>query len=449
MSRTDKFISFFRNYLPSPFTLAVLLTFVSFLLALIFTDSAPGSDQPHALQLLGHWQDGFWKLLTFAMQMMLMLVLGHVLALTRPVAALVNAGLKFCHNTASAALVVTLLTMLLAFFNWGLGLIFGAIFARKVGEYASARQIPLNYPLIGAAGYVGLMVWHGGLSGSAPLKINDPGHQFEAISGVVSMDESVGSTMNLVVSLLLLLILPAAMFLLGRKSPGKLIQLDEYQGDSLVFRAETPAEKLDGSRILSLLLGGIFLLACIYLALIKPDKISLSFLNPDFINLLLFGLCLLLHDHFHAFIKATESAIVGSTGIMIQFPLYAGIMGILAGSGLIDLVSDFFVQISTPETFPVLTFLSAGVVNFFVPSGGGQWAVQGGIVLEAAKELGVPFGKAVMALAYGDQLTNMMQPFWALPLLGITGLKARDILPYCLFLMLLGGIIFTFGLILF
>ena len=133
---------------------------------------------------------------------------------------------------------------------------------------------------------------------------------------------------------------------------------------------------------------------------------------------------------------------------MIQFPLYAGIMGILAGSGLIGIISDFFVKISTPETFPVYTFFSAGLVNFFVPSGGGQWAVQGGIVLEAAKALDVPFGKAVMALAYGDQITNMLQPFWALPLLGITGLKARQILPYTWYLMLIGSAIFIAGLFL-
>jgi short-chain fatty acids transporter len=121
-------------------------------------------------------------------------------------------------------------------------------------------------------------------------------------------------------------------------------------------------------------------------------------------------------------------------------------MGIMTESGLIHRISDFFVAVSTERTFPVFTFFSAGLVNVFVPSGGGQWAVQGPVILEAAQRLGVSLPKAVLALSYGDQLTNMLQPFWALPLLGITRLKAREILPYTLLFMFVGGIIYLGGL---
>ena len=134
---------------------------------------------------------------------------------------------------------------------------------------------------------------------------------------------------------------------------------------------------------------------------------------------------------------------------MIQFPLYFGIMGIMSNSGLVEQFSAFFVQHCTEVTFPIYTFFSAGIVNIFVPSGGGQWAVQGPIIVNAANELGVSLPKSIMALAYGDQLTNMLQPFWALPLLGITGLKAKQILPYTLFLMLIGMVIFIGGLLIF
>ena len=142
-------------------------------------------------------------------------------------------------------------------------------------------------------------------------------------------------------------------------------------------------------------------------------------------------------------------AITGASGILIQFPLYFGIMGIMNHSGMVDIMSDFFVNISNETTFPIFTFISAGIVNVFVPSGGGQWAVQGPIIVQAATDLGISLPKSIMALAYGDQLTNMLQPFWALPLLGITGLKAKDILPYTLILFLAGGLIFLTGLVLF
>ena len=124
-------------------------------------------------------------------------------------------------------------------------------------------------------------------------------------------------------------------------------------------------------------------------------------------------------------------------------------MGIMKYSGMIEIMSDFFISISNEYTFPIFTFCSAGIVNVFVPSGGGQWAIQGPIIIEAATKIGVSIPKSVMALAYGDQITNMLQPFWALPLLGITGLKAKEILPYTLSLMLIGGIIFIIGLLVF
>ena len=161
------------------------------------------------------------------------------------------------------------------------------------------------------------------------------------------------------------------------------------------------------------------------------------------------GLGISLHASFNSFLKGINQAIGGASGILIQFPLYFGIMGLMNSSGLVGVFSDFFVNISNSTTFPIFTFFSAGIVNVFVPSGGGQWGVQGPIIIEAASQLNVPYWKSVMALAYGDQITNMLQPFWALPLLGITGLKAKEILPYSLLLMLAGIVIFIAALLVF
>jgi short-chain fatty acids transporter len=440
-----RLIRVFKALLPAPFTIAVVLTLVTFVLAYFLS---PEQETP--LSLIAYWEKGLWNspLLVFAVQMMLMLVLGHVLALTKTISHWIDKATLFCSNTAQAAAWVTLLTLIVSFFNWGLGLVFGAIFARKVGEYATKNNIPLNYPLIGAAGYSGLMVWHGGISGSAPIKIAEKGHFLEEQMGVISQSETIFSSMNISISLVLLIVLPSLMYVLGKKGESRIIKLKTTPIENEKVEIEG-AERLDHSKILAYLFGGIIVFYCMYKALILPQGLSLSFITPNFINLFLLGLGILLHKNFNHFLKGVNQAVSGASGILIQFPLYFGIMGIMNSSGLVGVFSDFFVSISNATTFPIFAFISAGIVNVFVPSGGGQWGVQGPIIIEAASQLNVPYWKAVMALAYGDQLTNMLQPFWALPLLGITGLKAKDILPYSLLLLLVGGSIFVIGLLLF
>ena len=129
---------------------------------------------------------------------------------------------------------------------------------------------------------------------------------------------------------------------------------------------------------------------------------------------------------------------------------YSGvpIFGVMKYSGLITVVAGWVASISSARTLPLATFLSAGAVNLFVPSGGGQWGVQGPVVVEAAQSLDADLGRAQMGLAYGDEWTNMLQPFWALPLLALTGLRARDIMGYCAALMLLVTPIFVAALLL-
>ena len=442
---TDRLIRIFKSILPAPFTIAVILTLVTLILAYFIS---PNKQTP--LSLLNYWEKGLWNppLLVFALQMMLMLVLGHVLALTKTVSNLIDKATQLCSNTSQAAAWVTLLTLLVSFFNWGLGLIFGAIFARKVGEYASRNNISLNYPLIGAAGYSGLMVWHGGISGSAPIKIAEKNHFLEDKMGVISQSETIFSNMNISISLILIIVLPFLMFMLGKKGNSKIIHLNPIPISKLKKKVEG-AEHLDHSNLLAYTFGGIIILYCLYKSLIVTEQLSLSFITPNFINLFLLGLGIILHKNFNSFLKGVNQAIVGASGILIQFPLYFGIMGIMNSSGLVNVFSDFFVSISNTTTFPIFTFISAGIVNIFVPSGGGQWGVQGPVIIDAASQLNVPYWKAVMALAYGDQITNMLQPFWALPLLGITGLKAKEILPYTLIMLFIGSSIFIIGLLIF
>jgi short-chain fatty acids transporter len=254
--------------------------------------------------------------------------------------------------------------------------------------------------------------------------------------------------MNLFVIALLLLILPLAMYWIGKQVKSTVINLanNETTEDSVRLLG---AEKLDHSRMFSFFFGGIILVYIGYKIAVDYNYDLLKFFNPNNINLLLFSLAIILHQNFFNFLKAIDKAIGGASGILIQFPLYFGIMGIMKSSGLVTDISAFFVEISNKTTYPIFTFLSAGLVNIFVPSGGGQWAIQGPIIVKAASDLGISLPKSIMALAYGDQLTNMLQPFWALPLLGITGLKAKDIIPYTLFIMIIGTVIYISGLLLF
>lgn len=450
MNASDRFLKIVKTFLPTPFTIAVGLTAVTFWIA-VFASNNVQSIGTSIVDTLGYWENGLWNsgLMVFALQMMLMLVLGHVLALSQPVNTFISSFIKYCNTTAKAALLVTFLTILVSLFNWGLGLIFGAIFARKVGDQAQQNNIPLNYPLIGAAGYSGLMVWHGGLSGSAPIKVAEPGHFLEQTTGVISQAETVFSSMNLTISIALIIVVPLVMYFIGKQSRPEVISIRNTDNQISHDTRIEGAERLDHSKFLAIALGGIILSFALYKAVILPENLSLNFITPNFINFLLLGLGILFHGNFHRFLLAVDEAIGGASGILIQFPLYFGIMGIMKDSGLVNQLSSFFVSISNETTFPIFTFFSAGLVNIFVPSGGGQWAVQGPIIVDAAQQLNVSIPKSIMALAYGDQITNMLQPFWALPLLGITGLKAKEILPYTLLLLVVGSIIFILGLLLF
>ena len=457
MRLTRAIETLFRKYLPSPFTIAILLTLFTMALALLFAKLP--TDTNRLVTVFSYWEDGIWNngLLVFAYQMMLILVLGHVLVLSKPMSRLIHRLTSLVKNTANAAFIVALSTMLVSFFNWGLALIFGALLARKVAEYAQNNNIPLNYPLIGAAGYTGLMVWHGGISGSAPIKVSEQGHLKDLMRGVgneslasqmpdyISTSETVFSNWNLLIFAVVVLLISMLAYRLGKNANPTPLNLTTFKFKDHLDEVPRGAEKLDRSRVLSISMGILILVvfAIQYLPMLRSLNIT-----PNMLNFFMLGLALILHGSFRNFLLAIEEAISDTSGILIQFPLYFGIMGIMGNSGMVSSISDFFVSVSNEVTLPIFTFFSGGLVNIFVPSGGGQWAVQGPLVLESALQLNVPLPKAVMALAYGDQITNMLQPFWALPLLGITKLKAKEILPYTLLFMFLGSAIYIIGLLL-
>ncbi len=437
-----------EKWMPSPFTIAVLLTVVAFVLAGIFTTTSDSATE-HYGNLINYWNKGFWELLSFGMQMVLMLLLGHVIALSKPVDKLIQVFTSNIKSGAQAAYLTTLLTILVSLFNWGLGLIFGAILARKFGEQLQKQRIEHNYPLIAACGYVGLMVWHGGLSGSAPLKVADEGHFLVDKIGVITVDQTVFSTMNIVCMILLIALVPFVMYLIGKRSSQSNVVAELEKEANNSRNEQEGSQLLDRTNMVGWFLGAIMLIYCVYVALSSSSTGIMGFVNTNYINFLLFGLAVVLHGSVNNFTGAAQKAVEGTLGIILQFPLYAGIMGIMKYSGLTLVVSEAMVAGSSEWSLPALTMISSGLVNILVPSGGGQWAVQGEIVVSSAQVLGVSIPKNIMALAYGDQLTNMLQPFWALPLLGITKLQAKHIFPYTFMLFLVGLSIFLGILLIF
>lgn len=430
-----------KRALPSPFSIALILTFFTVFLATFLTGTKSFSN---FINVVKFWQSGFWDLLNFAMQMMIMLVLGHILAITPFVGKLISSLIFGVRSSSKAVLVTAVSTMILAYFNWALALIFGAVIARKIAEKSLKEGFAINYPLIAAAGYSGLLVWHGGFSGSAPLKVAEANHFLVAEIGIISIDKTILSPMNIFSAIAVIVLVTSGLWLLAKRTKAEKVAI-QYEKKTETIAASKKF-KIDNSSVFLRLFA---LLMFVAIAANMYEQGGVKIININFINFVLFALALWFHKNVNNFLQALNSAIKGSAGILIQFPIYAGIMGIMKYSGLSDILTSFFVDISSENSLPIYTFISAGIVNVFVPSGGGQWAVQGAIVVEAAQKVGVPVHKIIMALAYGDEITNMIQPFWALPLLGITGLKAKDIFPYTLFMMLIGMLVFIVSLLIF
>ncbi len=436
----------FRATAPDPFVLAVLLTAATFLLVLGLTDSG-------ASDIVGYWSDpnaGVWRFLGFSMQMCLILVTGHALAASPPVRRVLAAASGLPKSPAQGAALVAFVAAALGVLNWGLGLVGGALLARDVGRSLEARGVRAHYPLLAASGYVGLLVWHGGFSGTAPLKVTNDAEIADILpAGLnlapIDLTQTVLSPMNLVATGGLLIIAPLVMALMTPKSEDA-----REPASAFGVNDEEPVRESGGKAALPRLLEDTPIVTVILVALIGAWALGYYFpggdepsgarsLTPNTVNLTMLMLGLILHGTPARYARAVEDAARGCAGIMLQFPLYAGIMGMMHESGLTARLAQALSEGASETTLPLYTFVSAGIVNLFIPSGGGQWGVQGPIAVEAALASGVPVPKMVMAVAYGDQLTNMLQPFWALPLLAITGARARDIVGYTAVLMVIAG----------
>lgn len=427
------FSSFFnrvmQRYTPDPFVLAVLITFIVFVSGVGLTDTQP-------LKMITHWGNGFWKLSVFTMQMAMILIGGYVVASAPAIDKFLTRVSRNVKTPVRAALVTTLVATIGCWINWGFGLVAGAIVARKI-----IKVLPTaNFKLLVACAYSGFLVWHGGLSGSIPLLIATPGNFTEAImGGIVPVNLTIFSPFNLALSACAGLTVLLTNYLMAKQDHDDPIYIkDDFNEIEPEPHKKVPAEYLEQSRIIA---GLVALMGFSYIGLkIYYGTFSMNLNDTNFIFLFL-GFAL--HGNPQNFANAVVEAAKKVGPILLQFPFYAGIMGMMTDSGLVHVISDFFVQISTLDTFYLYTFYSAGFLNLFIPSGGGQWAIQGPIMIEAARSIGADTIKTAMAIAWGDAWTNMMQPFWALPTLAIAGLHLRDMIGYCIMILFSTGIVMS------
>ncbi len=434
-----------QRYLPEPFIFAIILTLVAFSVAIPICDQS-------VVEAVENWGDGVWSLLAFSMQMALVLVCGSALAAAPAVKKVVSKLASAPKTPAGAIAFVSAISSIACWLNWGFGLIVGAILAKAVAR----KMQGVDYRLLIASAYSGFVVWHSGISGSVPLSMATAGDALvKATNGIVAepvaLSETIFSIYNIGIALAVIVALVIVNALMHPKGDAVLCVdrslLCEEGCDEKVV-AITPADKMERSPVLTWIISILGLAYLVIKLFVRGGGLDLN----SVIMLFLF-IGLLAHKTPICYVNAFTKAATGAAGILLQFPFYAGIMGIITGTGasgvsLAGEISDAFISISNETTYPLLTFLSAAIVNVFVPSGGGQWAVQAPIMFPAGAQLGVDPAITGMAIAWGDAWTNLIQPFWAIPALAIAKLNAKDIMGFCLIDLLVTGVIICAGFLL-
>ena len=434
------FIAFVERYYPDAFIFVIILSVITFISALILTEANVSS-------ALLAWGDGLSMLFTFTAQITIIMIGAHSLAHTVSVQNFLTRIGQLPNTAYQAYSLVAFTAGVASLCAWSFGLIIGAIMARSVAKECLKKPFKIHYPLLVASAYSGYVIWHMGYSSSSALFVATPGHLLENKIGVLPVTETILSPINIVLALIALATITIVCPLMRPKNEDAIeidptLLTDDHQKPVEKKDKVTLVEKFENHRSLSIFLAiAIFT----YIAVTYTQKgfsLTLDFVSWTF---LAFGL-LLANSPMH-YIKLVNNA-AGTVGpIILQYPFYSGIMGLMATTGLMKVISDRIISIATPETLGFFAFLSGGFINMFVPSGGGQWAVQGPIMIEAALSLNVAPEVVVLGVAYGDQWSNMIQPFWLIPILAITGLRMRQVLGYTFVIFLFTGLIYGSGIL--
>ena len=439
---TRFFVRYAERYIPDPYLYALILTFVTAIAAFVWTPA-------DANKIVASWYDGIWAILAFAMQMALILSTGVALADAAPVRRVLEGIARIPSNQAGAAVALFLAGAFANWLNWGFGLVVGALLAREMAK----RIRDVDFGLLVATAYMGNMVWASGLSSSIALASATPGsalNVIEKVTGrIAGLNETIFTAYNLAPTILVFLLIPLMLVAIApgesemkRVDPELLKRQDDIPPPE--ERAKTFATVIENAPLptLALVAMGVAYEANV----VATRGFTLDINGMIFIALML---GLIFHWRPIAYVRAFNKAARTVGPILLQFPLYGGIMGIMTGTGLAGVIAQAFVAFSTHETLPFWSFVSSNIISLFVPSGGGHWAVQGPFMVPAAVSLKVDPALTAMATAMGEQTANMIQPFWALPVLAIAGLGIKDIMGYCVMALLVGLVLYGGALLVF
>ncbi|MDI7259557.1 MAG: TIGR00366 family protein [Thermodesulfobacteriota bacterium] len=425
-----------ERWIPDALVIVVFLSLVTYIFALIWGFKPEVGLGARAYQSIQAWGKGFWELLTFAMQMCLIMMTGYILACSPPVRKLLDgiSGWSNPEKPWQAIVTMSLFSMIMAWFNWGLSLIASAMLALFIVR----RNPKVDYRLLIAAAYLGLgCTWHAGLSGSATLLVATPDNfliKGKILDATIPVANTIFHPFNLILTIIIVGVVTILMALMHPR-PGKAFivkpelmdRLKLYEAPPKPSKWESPSDWMNwwpGFNII-VFIGGL-----IWLIWYFSNK-GLA-LTLDVVNFSMLMLGILFHWRPWSFLKATEDAGRAVWGIVIQFPFYAGILGLFKFTGLSVAFTKAFVAISTPQTFPLIIYWYGGLLNYLIPSGGGEWAVVAPYIIPAAKELGVGMGTTVVTFAWADMMTDMIQPFWAIAMLAVAKLNFRDIMGWLL-----------------
>lgn len=433
MERVNKFLTrLTERYLPDAFVIAIGLTVITMLLAIIVKGTG-------IITAVTYWGDGFWDLLAFTTQMVVILAAGYVLAKAPVVDKTMDFIAAKIDKPKTAIVMVTFISSIGFLVNWGFGLIIGGIFGQKL----SLKVKGVHYPLMIAAAFSGFTFYGLGLSGSVPILISTSGHFLEDEMGIIPLSDTIFSFPMLMTTLVLLFTLPFVNAWLHPKNKDDIIEInptlfqeDKAKAEIAITNKITLADRFNNSNSIGI---GIGIIGLIY---IVSHFTSGGFIDLNIVNFLLIFLGILLMGNPNRYLASLQEGIKLVPGIVLQYPFYAGIMGILVGSGLVLTFSEFFVNISSVETLPLWSLMSGFFVNILAPSGGGQWVVQGPIMIEAAENLGASYFKVAMGVQLGDAWNTVIQPFWLIPILAISKLKLNDVMGYLIIISIWIGIIF-------
>ncbi len=432
------FVKLVEKYYPDAFIFVIVLSAITYLLAINLTNASP-------IETLEAWGNGLPKLFTFTAQITIIMITAHSLAHTKPIENFLSKVGTLPNSAIQAYALVTFISGMASLFAWSFGLIVGGILSKFVALGCSKKKISIHYPLLVASAYSGYVIWHMGYSSSAALFVSSDGHSLQDKIGIIPVTETIFNNFNMTLAFITLVIITIINPLMRPTNKKEVKEIDtkifmidkNNRSNNVNPNNRTFAQTIENNRLLSFFVGISLFIFIFYFFNKNGFSLDLNIVSWTF---LAFGL-ILSNSPIH-YVKLVNNAALTVGPIILQYPFYAGIMGIMADTGLIDILANNISKVATSETLGFYSFLSGGLVNMFIPSGGGQWAVQGPVMIEAAENLKVEPYVIVLGVAYGDQWTNMIQPFWTIPLLAIAGLHMRQIMGYTFVIFIVTGILY-------